>query len=615
MLVNVPLEQIDDNPFQRRQDYGDVEALAQDIQKRGLLQIPRGRLLFDGRPVDRGRLLATLDVTNGYPYGESFRVQLAFGHRRLRAYRHLESLGRHAFVTLPVYLEALTDDAMLDAVWSENQHRSDINAIEQAELLAEKLERARAAGGNQTTVAAEWDLDRSTIANKIRLLELPADVQTALRERRLSERQALALLPVLELEQKLDGAAVRWSEADYESWTPRSPSNFVARVLKDPQTATSDAIRDYVRSASHHAGKPLGDAFAAFEAGEGQKIIQPACKGCPKRQNQTCLAPACYEARYERYTAALGEWASRETGLPYSDEESNFSQDNNAIQALMADWDAGNHEQLVVGISNGYHVWRPFTDTRYVEVQKLLDDWKAGIIIGRSGAAAEPEEGDTSLRPPAAEIAVWKKAQTKADRERTARTKGALRSRFNYLAEDEAALQALVAMFGGYPLAQLRESLPPGQFPTVEQRIDLLFEQAWRASSHNSYEVDNREVLGELLHNAAISPDVVDPPDPVLRLTDIGQCALLRHEAKRDHNHSRYSPFAAQRLAIVRSALDEFEAGSSRVAADPDLQQLAAYLRAAEEREQKILAKFAAENATSGDPVETEQPASVEASS
>ena len=35
---------------------------------------------------------------------------------------------------------------MLDAVWSENQHRSDINPIEQAELLAEKLDRIRLAG-------------------------------------------------------------------------------------------------------------------------------------------------------------------------------------------------------------------------------------------------------------------------------------------------------------------------------------------------------------------------------------------------------------------------------------------------------------------------------------
>ncbi|MCA9868759.1 MAG: hypothetical protein KC410_19880, partial [Anaerolineales bacterium] len=71
---------------------------------------------------------------------------------------------------------------------------------------------------------------------------------------------------------------------------------------------------------------------------------------------------------------------------------------------------------------------------------------------------------------------------------------------------------------------------------------------------------------------------------------------------------------AAERLAVVHEALEAFAAARATVGRDEDLQQLAAYLRAAEEREQKILSEFAAENATSGDPVETEQPASVEVS-
>ncbi len=42
MLIHVPLTQIDDNPFQRRQDYGDVATLAADIRSRGLLAFPYG---------------------------------------------------------------------------------------------------------------------------------------------------------------------------------------------------------------------------------------------------------------------------------------------------------------------------------------------------------------------------------------------------------------------------------------------------------------------------------------------------------------------------------------------------------------------------------------------
>lgn len=51
MLINVPLDQIDDNPFQRRRDYGDVAGLAADIESNGLLQTPAGRMLYDGRPM------------------------------------------------------------------------------------------------------------------------------------------------------------------------------------------------------------------------------------------------------------------------------------------------------------------------------------------------------------------------------------------------------------------------------------------------------------------------------------------------------------------------------------------------------------------------------------
>ena len=611
MLINVPISQIDDNPFQRRQDYGDVAGLAADIQARGLLQKPVGRLLDNDGVVIMPHNVPQLSITELFDM-RNCRVQLAFGHRRLRAFRNLQKTSS-GWNLMPVYIEAMTDDQMLDAVWSENQHRSDINAIEQAELLAEKLERARAGGGNQTTVAAEWNLDRSTIANKIRLLELPDEVQTALRERRLSERQALALLPVLEMEEKLNGTAVRWSDAEYDSRTPRSPSGYVAKVLEQPEAATSDSIREYVRHAMRHAGKPLGDTFAAFEAGEGKEIIQSACKGCPKRQNQTCLAPACYVARYERYMAALGERAARETGLPYSEEEDNFPRFDNGVQAIRADWDAGRHENLVAGIRAGYYIWRPFTDLRYVERDSLLNDWKAGIIIGRvAGAAAEPDKEDAPLRPTAAEIKVWTARQAAGDRERTDRVKKALYKCVEPLAENTPAMYALIAMLDG---RWLEEYSAEYATPSVRQLAGKLFEESWRRAWKTPHDGDNREVLRTILHNARLSPDLVDPPDPVLRLADIGQCALLRYEeGTRDQIHSEYHAIAAERLAVVHEALEAFAAARATVGRDEDLQQLAAYLRAAEEREQKILSEFAAENATSGDPVETEQPASVEVS-
>jgi len=351
MIINVPLDHIDDNPFQRRQDYGDLPGLAADIQHRGLLQIPRGRLLFDGQPQSPMQTIRNLEMNGpGFPAGAAFRVELAFGHRRVRAYRVLAEQNGGHWTAMPVYIEALDDDQMLNHVWSENQHRSDINAIEQAELLAEKLERARAAGGSQTTVAAEWGLDRSTIANKLRLLELPEEVQAAVRERRLSERQAAALLSVAGLAQRLNGSGdVSWGDTGGQSWHPRSPAGYIAHVVADPDGVTSDAIREYVKTASRHAGMELPDLVATTPV-DGD-VIQDTCKGCPHRYDQYCLYRPCLDNKLNAIAAGIAQAAAEEVGLPYSGDPKHFEwfgpwDRNKEIKELHA---AGITENLVVG--------------------------------------------------------------------------------------------------------------------------------------------------------------------------------------------------------------------------------------------------------------------------
>lgn len=590
MIINVPLDHIDDNPYQRRQDYGDVPGLAADIQHRGLLQIPRGRLLFDGQPQSPMQTIRNLEMNGpGFPAGAAFRVELAFGHRRVRAYRVLAEQNGGHWTAMPVYIEALDDDQMLDFVWSENQNRFDIDGITQAQLLAEKLERARAAGGSQATVAAEWGLDRSTIANKLRLLELPADVQTAVRERRLSERQALALLPVVELEMKLNGNGAQWADR-VNPWNPVAPATYVTYVIANPNT-TSDKIRDYVQQVAQHAGRPLGDAFAVYDAGEGPVILQPACKGCPKRHNQTCLHPPCHDARRKRYQAAIPEWATRETGLPFSDNPDDFPIEYHSARELATLFQAGHHDELVVGVRDGYCHARPFPIQGASE-SASLEDWKHALIIGRKPHPTDQETADNAhARPAESRLKLWRKTQEKADRERAKRAKAALRSFASGLLENETGLRVLAAMMHTYELSQYQQK---GQTPTAEQLLDLLFEKGWRNADTvgHSYNLDqsNRTALRNLLHAAAISPDIVDPPDPALRLFDIGQLALLTYDATRLHvGHDE----TYKRLRRLRDALAEFEAAPHTVAGSEELEELARYLRAALEVEEAKLPKEA----------------------
>lgn len=617
MQTYVQLDQIDDNPFQRRTEYGDLEDLAARIRAKrfdfpdtyGLMQVPVGRIVLV-EPLSTFQAEQLLRDHGGLP-GGMYRVQLAFGHRRLRAFRLLaETYPDHYGRSMPINVLQLTDDQMLDSCWSENRERRELSAVEEAELLAEKLERARAEGGNQQTVADAWGLSRPTIANRLRLLDLPAEVQQANRDGRLSERQALALLPVYDLEAKLNGTAVEWGDTG-RSWLPRSPAGYVAKVLAEPDKATSDAIRDYTQTAIRHAGKPLGDSFAAYDAGQGRHIVQSACKGCPKRINQHCFHTPCYDARRARYFAAIPEWAARETGLPVGDAD-DFPEAWGDQRELDDQWKAGNHTDLVVGVSTGSAA-RPFAAVRYPDEGDILNNWRNGVRLGRAAstddvAAGTPEADALALRPKPSERAIWKKAQAKADRDRSARAKRALQSHIALLVEnntEHSALRPLVAMLDGYWLEEQNKS---GAIPTTEELVEHLFDRLWRSAATTGYDTadpGNRTPLRKLLNYAGIHPDLVDPPDQNLRLLDIGQQTLLGYEESRLRVDIRY---AVERLARVRAALDEFNATPHIVAANEDLSSMQLYLRAAADREEELI--YAAQTAAATAPAEPnkEQP-------
>ena len=534
MLIHVPLDQVDDNPFQRRQDYGDVAALAEDIRQRGLLQVPRGRLVFaHGEPVKSGELYTTLNRINADGFPAGLRVQLAFGHRRLRAYRHLASESAHAFQEFPVHIDDYDDDAMLDAVWSENQHRSDINAIEQAELLAEKLERARAAGGNQQTVAAEWGIDRSTVANKVRLLELPAEVQAAVRERKLSERQALALLPVVEMQAKLngaavgDGAAVAWTKASKPEpyGAPVAPATFLAYAVANPDKVTSDTIRDYARRAANHAGRELPEVLATFDAGadgsvdDHEAIVQTFCAGCKYRHNQHCLNRPCIDAKWALFQERIPLLAAELTGLPWSAEAACFPNEDLGLKAL---YDRGERVGLVVGWQpTGWSYSRLYGAGGWQSGDMTMKDWRMGLRLGRLPEFGEAVE---ESKPPRAE---WRGMVYNARERRGERVEQVFAEACAPLAglyEDARPLLYLLGRDG---------NLMGKAYETPEKLIDAVARRAYR----NLY-LRERDAMREALSQAGLDPDLADG-DEVEVLREAAAVALADWYDYRDGSHPR----------------------------------------------------------------------------
>ena len=161
-LLEVPVGAIDPNPKQPRRTFEEepLHALAASIREVGVLQpvVVRAK---DG----------------GY--------ELVAGERRLRAARQA------GLATIPAVIRESDDSEGLREALIENIHREDLGPLELAEAFHELLEDL---GATQEQLAQRLGVSRPHVANTIRLLQLPDDVQRLLAERKLSAGHTRALL-------------------------------------------------------------------------------------------------------------------------------------------------------------------------------------------------------------------------------------------------------------------------------------------------------------------------------------------------------------------------------------------------------------------------------------
>jgi ParB family chromosome partitioning protein len=161
-LVHLPVDRVDPNPFQprRRFDPAEIAALADSIRQHGMLQPIIVRAVGD-------------------------RYQLIAGERRLRASVEAQ------LAQIPARVMVLDDRKVSELAMVENLQREDLNALEKAHAFRDYLKRY---GGTQEELAGRLGLDRSTLSNLIRLLELPEEVQSAVMTRAITQGHARALL-------------------------------------------------------------------------------------------------------------------------------------------------------------------------------------------------------------------------------------------------------------------------------------------------------------------------------------------------------------------------------------------------------------------------------------
>jgi ParB family chromosome partitioning protein len=162
------------NPYQPRQTFDEAEIadLADSIRTHGILQ--------------------PLVVRRA---GEGF--ELIAGERRLRAAQAAD------WRQVPVQVRDVDDRQMAELAIVENVQRKDLNAIEKAESFQRYIDQYQC---TQEELAGRVQVDRSTVANLIRLLELPIDVKKMVQEGNISQGHARALLPLGDEQEQIEFA-------------------------------------------------------------------------------------------------------------------------------------------------------------------------------------------------------------------------------------------------------------------------------------------------------------------------------------------------------------------------------------------------------------------------
>lgn len=246
-IAEISVDAIEPNPYQPRIEFIEEELsnLVQSIKQLGLIQ-----------PI-------TLRSLGPNKY------QIISGERRWRASK-LAGL-----TSIPAYIRVADDQGMIEMALVENIQRSDLNALEVALSYHRLIEECNL---QHDELAKRVGKDRSTVTNYTRLLKLPPDIQSALRDRTLSMGHAKALLSLEKAEDQLhffkktqdESLSVRNTEAVIKAFKSGIAD---AKAGKD-KTVTKDMhpeVRKIRDRLSHQLGGKVDIARSAN--GKGKIII------------------------------------------------------------------------------------------------------------------------------------------------------------------------------------------------------------------------------------------------------------------------------------------------------------------------------------------------------
>jgi ParB family chromosome partitioning protein len=238
--LSIPIDSIDPNPLQPRRMFQSerLSELAQSIRANGIIQ--------------------PLVVRRS---GE--RYQLVAGERRWRA---AKLAGNQS---VPAVIREIPDERLLEITLIENIQREDLNPIETA-VAFDRLGRELLLNPDQ--IGQRTGKDRTTIVNFLRLLQLPADIQQLVAERRLSAGHARCLcsLPNADLQREVAEKAVA------QGWSVRQTERTTQRMLEGRKPKHLDELETdpNVKAAIQELERVLGTKVRIVEKAKQKGRIE-----------------------------------------------------------------------------------------------------------------------------------------------------------------------------------------------------------------------------------------------------------------------------------------------------------------------------------------------------
>lgn len=221
-ILRIPLDQIETNPKQPRRDFDEtaLQELAASIRIHDIIQ-----------PITVSR------IAGG-------RYRIISGERRFRAAK-LAGIR-----DIPAYIRQANDQQLLELALLENLQREDLNAMEIALSYKRMMDELNF---TQEQVSERMGKERSTVANYVRLLKLPPDIQIALRNSVISMGHARALINVDTVDKQLH----LFHEIKNRSLSVRQTEELVRKLYK-----TNSAVKESVKASLPDGYRKIEDTLA-----------------------------------------------------------------------------------------------------------------------------------------------------------------------------------------------------------------------------------------------------------------------------------------------------------------------------------------------------------------